>query len=113
MSASPDDDSAVLGLAAALRGQGSREKRDSYLEAEKLLKELREKRPKQLAATFNLAVLYADFLGKPAEAKTLFDEFLRDAPETHPARPVAQKWLSQQKGAPPQKAAPAPAKGVK
>ena len=86
-----DNDEAALGLAAALRGQGKRDSTGPYLEAEKVLKGVLDRDPHQLDATFNLAVLYADFMGKPEKARPLVDQFLSDAPDKHPARAAAEK----------------------
>jgi cytochrome c-type biogenesis protein CcmH/NrfG len=95
----PDDDAAILGLAAAVRGLGSRDKTGRYLEAEKLLKSLLDKKPHHVAAQLNLAILYADFLNKPDRAKPLFESFLGDAPKSEPGRAVAEKWLADNKAA--------------
>jgi hypothetical protein len=50
--------------------------------------------PHSVSALFNLGVLYADFLKKPADASTLFKRFLADAPSDHPLRAEAEKYLS-------------------
>lgn len=89
----PDDKAANLGLAAALRGRGGRDKKDSYLEAEKVLKALLERRPSDLEATFNLGVLYGRFLGNQAAASQLMKSFLSEAPSEHPSRPIAEDIL--------------------
>lgn len=99
--AEPDDVAATLGLSAALRGQHKKDDTAALTEVEKLLKEVLDKQPSNLAATYNLALLYADYLKRPAEASALFRRFLDDAPKSHPARAEAEKWLSAQ-------AAPAP-----
>jgi len=91
----PDDKAATLGLSAALRGRGTRDKKDLYLEAEKVLKELLERRPSDLEARFNLGVLYGRFLARPTEASQMMKSFLSDAPSEHPARPVAEEILKQ------------------
>jgi Tfp pilus assembly protein PilF len=105
--AEPDDVAATLGLAAARRGQHKKDDAAALAEVEKLLKEVLDKQPSNLAATFNLAVLYADYMKRPSEASALFRRFLDDAPKSHPARAEAEKWLSAQ--AAPAPAAPAPA----
>ncbi len=89
-----DDDDATVGLAAALRGQGTRYKKEPYSKAERLLKELLDRKPRHLAATYNLAILYTDYLQRPTAAKPLLKRFLEDAPEKHPARPEAKRRLS-------------------
>lgn len=94
LAVNPDDTMASVGLAAALRGTGSRDKQGPYLEAEKILKQVLEREPKNVSALFNLGVLYADFLKKPAEAKPHLTKFLDLSPKSHPARPEAQKILS-------------------
>jgi tetratricopeptide (TPR) repeat protein len=108
-----DDVEATLGLAAARRGAAKKDDTAAYAEAEKLLKGLLDKQPDNLAATFNLAVLYADYLKRPQEAASLFRRFLDDAPKSHPARAEAEKWLSAQAApakapAPPADTKPAP-----
>ena len=50
--------------------------------------------PHDTSALFNLGVLYADFLKKPADAAPLFKRFLADAPADHPLRPKAEKYVS-------------------
>jgi cytochrome c-type biogenesis protein CcmH/NrfG len=103
----PDDDAAILGLAAAVRGLGSRDNTGRYVEAEKLLKSLLDRKPHHVAAQLNLAVLYADFLNERDRAKPLFEAFLDDAPKNEPGRAVAEKWLADNKAA---SAAPPPPK---
>jgi len=93
----PDNTEAALGLAAARRAQGSRDNTAPYAEAEKLLKGVLEREPKNLFATFNLGVLYAEYLKKPGEAEPLLKRFLDEAPEKHPARAEAQRLLSGKK----------------
>jgi tetratricopeptide (TPR) repeat protein len=94
LEAEPDNSLAALGLAAARRAQGKRDQTAPYLEAEKLIKSVLEREPKHLSATFNLAVLYADHLKRPAEAAPLFQRFLADAPKNHPARAEAERALA-------------------
>lgn len=90
----PDNASAALGLAAARRAQGKREESAPFLEAEKLIKGVLEREPKNLEATYNLAVLYADFLKRPADASPLYQRFLDQAPKSHPARADAERALA-------------------
>jgi tetratricopeptide (TPR) repeat protein len=89
----PDNDEATLGLAAAIRGQGKRDNQAPYREAERLLKTVLARDPSNLAATFNLGVLYAEFMVKPDDARPLFKKFLSDASSKDPARPIAEKYL--------------------
>jgi tetratricopeptide (TPR) repeat protein len=95
LAAEPDAEAAKLGLAAALRGQGSRDKPGPYLAAETLLKEVLAAAPENWAAAHNLAVLYAESMDRPADATALFSEFLSRAPSEHPARTRAQKWVDE------------------
>ncbi len=90
----PESVDAMLGLAAARRGQGKRDDQSGYLEAETLLKSILQREPKNLDATFNLAVLYRAYLKRPADATPLLQRFLADAPKTHPGRPAAERWSS-------------------
>jgi tetratricopeptide (TPR) repeat protein len=90
----PESTDAMLGLAAARRGQGKRDDQSGYLEAEKLLKQILDREPKNLDATFNLAILYADYLKRPADATPLLQRFLSDAPKAHPGRPEAERLIS-------------------
>jgi tetratricopeptide (TPR) repeat protein len=94
LEAEPDNTAAALGLAAARRGQGKREESGPYLEAEKLIRGVLEREPQNLDATYNLAVLYADFLKRPAEALPLYRRFLERAPQGHPARSEAERALA-------------------
>ena len=90
----PESTDAMLGLAAARRGQGKRDDQSGYLEAEKLLKQILDREPKNLDATFNLAILYSDFLKRPADATPLLQRFLADSPKSHPGRPEAERLIS-------------------
>jgi tetratricopeptide (TPR) repeat protein len=94
LEAEPENSAAALGLAAARRGQGKREETGPYLEAEKLIKGVLEREPQNLEATYNLAVLYADFLKRPAEAMPLYQRFIDQAPKSHPARSEAERALA-------------------
>jgi tetratricopeptide (TPR) repeat protein len=104
----PDDSDAQVGLAAALRGQGDAQHPQKLEEARVTLEKVLAADPHDTSALFNLGVLYADFLKKPADAAPLFRRFLSDAPADHPLRPKAEKYVSAAaaSGAP---AAPAPA----
>jgi tetratricopeptide (TPR) repeat protein len=90
----PDNSAAALTLAAAIRGRAKRDDVASYAESERLLLGVLEREPKNLDATFNLAVLYADSMKRPADAEKLFRKFVASAPERHPARAEAERWLS-------------------
>ncbi len=107
LAAAPDSEAAKLGLAAALRGQGSRDQPGPYLVAEGLLKEILKASPRHWAAAHNLAVLYAESMDRPAEATALFAEFLSNAPDQHPARVRAQKWVDEHADAKPASSAQA------
>ena len=98
--AEPGDVAATLGLAAARRGQYKKEDPATLVEVEQLLKEVLREQPNHPAATFNLAILYADYVKRPHEATRLFRRFLDDAPKDHSARAEAEKWLSSQSAAP-------------
>lgn len=95
--AAPDDVAALLGLAAARRGLAKRDDAGAFAEVEALLRRALEKQPDNLAATFNLAVLYADHAKRPAEARVLFERFLSQAPKVHAGRAEAERFLSAQK----------------
>lgn len=91
----PFDMDAGIGLAAALRGQGSRAKPAPYQEAEKVLLELLSKHSRAFTVPFNLGVLYADYLQRPEQAKQMFQRFLDHAPRQHPARERAKQRLTE------------------
>jgi Tfp pilus assembly protein PilF len=88
----PDSSAAKLGLAAALRGLGAKHP-GNFAAAENLLKEVLAAAPGHWAASYNLAVLYAEYMNKPEAARELYREFLATAPSEHPARATAEKWL--------------------
>lgn len=94
LEAEPDNASAALGLAAARRAQGKRDESAPFAEAEKLIKGVLEREPQNLDATYNLAVLYADFMKRPADAAPLYRRFLDGAPKTHPARAEAERAVA-------------------
>jgi tetratricopeptide (TPR) repeat protein len=94
LEAEPDNTSAALGLAAARRAQGKRDEAAPFAEAEKLIKGVLDREPRNLDATYNLAVLYADYMKRPADAAPLYRRFIDDAPKTHPARPEAERALA-------------------
>ena len=101
----PDAEAAKLGLAAALRGQGTRDKPGPFEQAETLLKEILSVTPRNWAAAHNLAVLYSESMDRPADATALYSDFLSSAPPEHPARAKAQKWVDEHNSAP---SAPSP-----
>jgi len=92
----PDDGDATLGLAAALKGEGvaTKDGAPKVQEARTLLEKLLVRSPHNVGALFNLGVLYADVLKRPADARPLFQRFLSDAPSDHPARADATKYVS-------------------
>jgi tetratricopeptide (TPR) repeat protein len=90
----PESIDAMLGLAAARRGQTKKDDHSGFLEAEKLLKGVLEREPKNVDATFNLAILYSDYLKRPSEATPLLQRFLDDAPKNHPGRTEAERLIS-------------------
>jgi tetratricopeptide (TPR) repeat protein len=90
---SKDDADAEVGLAVALRGQGEKDRGAKFREAQKILEAVLARDPHNVDAEFNLAVLFSDFLKKPAEAKPLFQRFLVDAPADHPARVEADRQI--------------------
>jgi tetratricopeptide (TPR) repeat protein len=90
---SRDDADAEVGLACALRGQADKDRPAKYHEAQKVLESVLAKDPHNVEAEFNLAVLLADFLKRPAEAKPLFQRFLVDAPSDHPSRAEADRQI--------------------
>jgi cytochrome c-type biogenesis protein CcmH/NrfG len=109
LAAAPDEPAARVGLAAALRGESEGKAPKLLDEAKSLLEKVLESDPHNVAASFNLGVLYADSLKKPAEARPYFERFLEDAPKDHPSRPEAERQLAGSKSstAPPPAAAPA------
>ena len=110
LAAAPDEPAAQIGLAAALRGESDGKNAKMLDEAKSLLEKVLERDPHNVAANFNLGVLYADSLKKPADAKTYFERFLDDAPKDHPSRPEAERQLAA--GAPGPGAPAAPAAGA-
>lgn len=94
LEAEPENASAALGLAAARRAQGKRDETAPFVEAEKLIKGVLEREPRNVDATYDLAVLYADFMKRPGEAAPLYRRFLDEAPKAHPARAEAERAAS-------------------
>lgn len=91
---SPDDTQAEVGLAAALRGAADAAHPQRLEEARALLEKVLAADPHETSALFNLGVLYADFLKRPAYAAPYFKRFLSDAPSDHPLRADAEKYMS-------------------
>ncbi len=106
---SPSDLDAQVGLAAALRGQADGKAQNKLDEAKSLLDKVLEKDPKHASALFNLAILTADFMKKPEQAKSYFERFLDVAPKNHPSRAEAEKRVSSAPKAAPPPPAPFPA----
>jgi tetratricopeptide (TPR) repeat protein len=109
---SPDDTQAQVGLAAALRGGSDPAHPQRLDEARALLEKVLAADPHETSALFNLGVLYADFLKRPADAGPFFKRFLADAPSDHPLRADAEKYMSAAQASAPAQAptsAPAPA----
>lgn len=98
LKAEPDSVDAKLGLAAALRGQGSRDRPEPYRECESVLLSLLESLPEHWVASYNLAVLYAESLDRPADAVAQYLRFLSRAPTEHPARMRARRWVDDHAG---------------
>jgi Flp pilus assembly protein TadD len=105
----PEDTAAHIGLAAALRGEADAQHTGKLDEARSILEKVLEHDPHNVSALFNLGVLYAEFLKRPADAKPLFARFAQDAPGDHPARADAERYLgSLGSGAPMDKPADKP-----
>jgi tetratricopeptide (TPR) repeat protein len=94
LSISKDDTAAQVALAAALRGEAEGKNKAKLDEAKALLEQVLAKEPKHAPALYNLGVLYADFLKRPADAKPLFEKFVAEAPDNDPSRVEAQKYLT-------------------
>jgi Flp pilus assembly protein TadD len=107
---SPDDIEAQVGLAAAVRGEADAKSPQKLEEARQLLEKVLAGSPHDTSALFNLGVLYADFMKRPADAASLFKRFLSDAPSDHPLRAEAEKYVSAAaaNAPPPPPAAPSP-----
>ena len=91
---SPDDADAQVGLAAALRGGADKQHPQKLEQARALLEQVLSADSHDTSALFNLGVLYADFLKKPADAAALFKRFLVDAPSDDPLRASAERYAS-------------------
>ena len=108
LAAAPDEPAAQVGLAAALRGESDGKNAKQLEEARTLLEKVLERDTHNVAANFNLGILYADSLKKPVEGRPYFERFLDDAPKEHPSRPEAERQLGSAKSAPAATAAPSP-----
>jgi len=91
---SAEDVDAQIGLAAALRGQSDAQHAQKLEEARVLLEKVLAGDPHNTSALFNLGVLYADYLKRPADGAPLFKRFLSDAPGDHPLRAEAERHVS-------------------
>ncbi|MDP9037557.1 MAG: tetratricopeptide repeat protein [Myxococcota bacterium] len=91
---SPEDVEAQVGLAAALRGAGDPQHSQRFGEARVILERVLATHPHETRALFNLGVLEADFLKRPAAAAAYFKRFLADAPSDHPLRAEAERYVS-------------------
>lgn len=105
----PEDSSAEVGLAAALRGESDPKNAQKLEEARAILEKVIDRDPHNVAALFNMGVLLADFLKRPADAKPYFQRFLDDAPTGHASRPEAERYVSQANNASPAPTAAPPA----
>jgi tetratricopeptide (TPR) repeat protein len=110
LTVNPDDVEAQVGLAAALRGEADAQHPQKLEEARGLLEKVLAADSHNTSAEFNLGVLYADFLKRPADAAPLFKRFLSDAPGDHPLRADADKYISAASASAPTPA-PAPVPG--
>ena len=90
----PEDTQGLVGLAAALRGGGDAEHPKKLEEARQVLEKVLAADPHETNAEFNLGVLLADFLKRPADAAPLFKRFLSDAAGDDPLRPEAERFVS-------------------
>src|SRR5262249_54385180 len=91
LAAAPDESVAQIGLAAALRGESGGKDAKALDEARALLDKVLERDPHNVAALFNMGILQAESLKKPADAKPYFERFLDDAPREHPSRAEAER----------------------
>lgn len=95
-----DDAIAQVGLAAALRGDSEGKKGKLLDEARALLEKVLQRDPHNVAANFNLGLLYADSLKRPVDAKPYFERFLEDAPKDDPSRQEAERQIAGAKALP-------------
>jgi Flp pilus assembly protein TadD len=107
LSVSPDDTEAQVGLAAALRGGSDAQHPQKLDEARQILEKVLAADSHNTSAEFNLGVLYADYLKRPADAAALFKRFESDAPGDSPLRTDADKYISAASAGPAPTAPPA------
>ena len=84
----PNDVQALFIRGVILAEQGRRD------DAIKAFTDITEKHPGLPEPYNNLAVLYGDFMNRPADAMPLYQRFLDQAPKTHPARAEAEKAVA-------------------
>jgi tetratricopeptide (TPR) repeat protein len=117
LAAAPEDTGAQIGLAAALRGESEGKNGKLIDQAKGLLEKVLERDPHNIAALYNMAVLYNDSLKRPGDAAEYYEKFLDEAPKEHPARAEAERQLAAAKAAsaapPPAPAAPSSKAGGK
>ncbi len=94
LAVSKEDSAAEVGLAAAVRGQADAKAKNKLDEAKAILERVLGREPHNVAALYNMGVLYADFLKRLPEAKGYFEKYLEGAPDNDPARPEAQKYMT-------------------
>jgi cytochrome c-type biogenesis protein CcmH/NrfG len=95
----PDDTDALVGLSAALRGQGDGRNAAKWEEARRLLAQVLDREPNHVAAQFNMGVLCTEFLKCTKEGVGHLRRFLEDAPDAHPSRPEAERLIKAFDGA--------------
>ena len=91
---SSDDVDAQVGLAAALRGEGDGQHPQRFADAHAILEKVLATNPHQTSALFNVGVLEADFMKRPADAAMHFRRFLLDSPPDHSLRADAERYVS-------------------
>jgi len=99
----PENADANVGLAAALRGEATStnaagqplpDQGPKLAEVQKLLDGVLSRDQHNISALYNLGVLDADFLKKPDDARRMFKRFLSEAPNDHPSRAEAERYMS-------------------
>ncbi|UJR78384.1 tetratricopeptide repeat protein [Sandaracinus amylolyticus] len=89
LAADPEHLDARVALGAALRAQGE------HAQARREYERVLESAPNHAGATFNLAVLLADFLDERPRARELFVRFLEIAPSGGEYRATAQRYVDE------------------
>ncbi len=102
LAVAPDDATAEVGLAAALRGASGGKNRKMLEEAKAVLERLLVREHHSLAGNFDMAVLCSEALKDPILARRHFERFLDDAPRSHPARAEAERLMAVTQTAKPQ-----------